>query len=109
VARRPPVPDGSWTPDNPDPATSRAPYRLYNIGHGVQVTVNQLIGCLEELLGVKAVRRHEPARAADMPATHAEVEDLQAATGFCPQTPFDLGIERFAEWFREYHSFGGDR
>jgi UDP-glucuronate 4-epimerase len=109
VARQPPAPDGSWTPDNPDPATSRAPYRLYNIGHGVQVTVNQLIGCLEELLGVKAVRRHEPARAADMPATHAEVEDLQAATGFCPQTPFDLGIERFAEWFREYHSFGGDR
>ncbi|HEX2180360.1 MAG TPA: NAD-dependent epimerase/dehydratase family protein [Actinomycetota bacterium] len=104
VARRPPVADDSWTPEKADPATSRAPFRLYNIGHGVQVTVNELIRCLEELLGVRAVRDHQPARSADMPATHAEVGDLQEATGFRPRASFEYGINKFAEWFLEYHN-----
>lgn len=108
VARLPPDLDPSWRPETSDPATSRAPFRLYNIGHGDQVTVNEMIGRLEDLLGVRAERRSEPARSADMPATHAEVEDLQAATGFSPRTPFEVGIKAFAEWFLDYHRSSGN-
>jgi UDP-glucuronate 4-epimerase len=103
VALRPARPDPAWSADSPDPATSKAPYRLFNIGHGHQVTLNSLIELLEEALGMKARRTYAPVRAADMPATHADVSDLWAVTGFAPQTPIETGIGHFAKWFLDYH------
>ena len=103
VARRPPRSNSEWSAERPDPATSRGPYRLFNIGHGQQVTLNALIELLEQCLGRKARRGYEPARAADMPVTHAEVSDLIATTGFVPSTPIEAGIEHFTRWFRDYH------
>jgi UDP-glucuronate 4-epimerase len=103
VALLPPGPNEEWSADSPDPATSRAPYRLFNIGHGQQVTLNALIELLEGALGTKARCIYAPARLADMPATHADVSDLEAVTGFVPRTPIESGIERFAQWVLEYH------
>jgi UDP-glucuronate 4-epimerase len=103
LADRPPGANPDWDPEHPDPATSRAPYRVFNIGHGEQVSVNRLIDLLESLLGIRADRRYEPARPADMPATHADVSDLSAAIGFVPHTGLESGIKAFVEWFLHYH------
>jgi UDP-glucuronate 4-epimerase len=80
-----------------------APYRLFNIGHGQQASVNELIELLEGALGIEASRQHLPARAVDVPVTQADISDLHACTGFVPQTPLEVGIKSFAEWFLDYH------
>lgn len=103
AASRPPAGDPEWDAAAPDPSTSRAPFRLYNIGQGGLVTVNELLEHLEALFGVKAKRRYEPARSADMGATQAEVTDFRSATGSCAATPFDVGMKAFAEWFLSYY------
>jgi UDP-glucuronate 4-epimerase len=103
IAGLPPHGSPDWDPDHPDPASSRAPYRIYNIGHGEQVTLNHLIDLLEVNLKTRAKRRYEPARGADMPATHADVSDLEKAIGFLPQTRVEAGIGAFVEWFCRYY------
>ncbi len=104
LASRPPQANRDWDSEKPDPATSKAPYRVYNIGQGEQVSVNRMIELLEANLGVGAIRHYEPGRPADMPATHADVSDLEEAIGFVPQTPVDTGMKAFVDWFRDYHS-----
>lgn len=103
VSRQPPSPNAAWNPAESDPASSRAPFRLYNIGQGDLVTVNELADHLEAFLGVKADRRYQPARPADMTVTQADVTDLRDDTGCCPRTKFDVGIKTFAQWFLDYH------
>lgn len=99
---RPATPDPAWTGMAPDPATSSAPWRLYNIGNHTPVTVTEMIDLLEEACGRKAVRVFKPRPPGDVEATFADVEALQAAVGFQPATPLRDGLHRFVAWFREW-------
>ncbi|MFZ4438379.1 MAG: NAD-dependent epimerase [Syntrophales bacterium] len=98
-----PVPNAAWRGDAPDPSSSFAPYRLYNIGNNRPVALMEFIETLEEQLGRKAIRNFLPMQAGDVPATSADVDDLMAAVGFRPATPIAEGIRRFVAWYREYY------
>jgi UDP-glucuronate 4-epimerase len=102
VLERPAVANPSWDASKPDPATSRAPYRLYNLGNNRPVRLDDFIEALERALGRKAERRYLPAQPGDVYATEAEVSDLERDFGWKPSTPIDVGLARFAEWFDEY-------
>ena len=92
----------AWSGDEPDPATSRAPYRLYNIGNHTPVPLMRLISVLESCLGRTAEKHMLPMQAGDVPATCADVDDLMRDVGFRPETPIETGVARFVEWYREY-------
>ncbi|MCU0635039.1 MAG: NAD-dependent epimerase [Gemmatimonadaceae bacterium] len=92
----------AWSGEAPDPATSRAPYRLYNIGNNSPVPLLRLIEVLEGHLGRTAVKRLLPMQAGDVPATYADVDDLVRDTGFKPATSVEEGVGRFVAWYREY-------
>jgi UDP-glucuronate 4-epimerase len=93
----------AWNGNDPDPATSKAPYRLYNIGNHQPVDLMEMIGLLEKNLGRKAEKRFLPMQAGDVPATFADVQALTDATGFAPATPLEEGIARFVQWYLEYY------
>ena len=103
IAERVAAPDPAWDGACPDPATSTAPYRVYNIGNNRPVQLLHLIAVLEACLGVKALKRMLPMQAGDVPATYADVDDLAAAVGFAPATPIEVGVERFVRWYRAYY------
>jgi UDP-glucuronate 4-epimerase len=94
-----PTPDPHWSGLQPDPGTSAAPYRLYNIGNHRPVELMHLIATLERALGVTAVKELVEMQPGDVPATFADIQDLTAATGFAPATPIEHGVERFARWY----------
>jgi UDP-glucuronate 4-epimerase len=96
-------PDPDWSGDNPDPATSSAPYQLYNIGNNEPAELMDFIGALEHSLGKTAEKRFLPMQPGDVPATCADVSDLIRDCGFHPGTPIEVGVARFVEWYREYH------
>jgi UDP-glucuronate 4-epimerase len=104
VIDRPAAPDPQWKPDAPDRATSRAPYRVYNIGHNEPVPLLRYIEVLEKCLGVKAKLDLLPMQAGDVPATYADVARLEQAVGYRPATPIETGLARFAEWYLAYHA-----
>ena len=95
--------DPGWDPLNPDPASSRAPYRIYNIGNQRPVELARYIEVLEECLGRTAERELLPMQPGDVPDTHADVEDLVADVGYRPDTPVEEGVAKFVEWYREYY------
>lgn len=99
------VPSGNadWSGDAPDPSSSYAPYRLYNIGNNNPVELMRYIEVLEDTLGIKAQKNLLPLQAGDVPATYADVEDLERDVGFKPATSLEEGIPRFVQWFREYY------
>ncbi|ADG69547.1 NAD-dependent epimerase/dehydratase [Planctopirus limnophila DSM 3776] len=103
VADNIPVPNTSWQSDHPDPATSSAPYRVYNIGNNRPEDLMEMIGILESCLGKKAEKRLLPMQPGDVPATYADVDDLVKDVGFKPATPLATGIQRFVDWYRSYH------
>lgn len=103
VWRRPAVPDPRWSGDCPDPATSQAPYRVYNIGNHRPVPLLHLIEVLEDALGRKATKTLLPMQPGDVPATYADVDDLIQDVGFKPDTPIEVGVARFVEWYRAYY------
>lgn len=103
IARMAPTPNTDWRPDAPDPATSPAPYRLFNIGRGRQVPLSRMIDLLEAAIGQRAERVYEPSKPGDVTQTYADVGDLERAIGFTPQVDLEDGLSRFAEWFRVYH------
>ncbi len=103
VTDRPAAPDPSWNGDAPNPATSRAPYRLYNIGNNQPVELLHLIEVLEKALGRAARRTLLPMQPGDVPATWADVEDLSRDAGFAPSTPIEEGVKRFVDWYRSYY------
>ena len=103
VAYRIPQPNPQWNGDQPDPGTSKAPYRVYNIGNNQPVELMEMIGLLEKCLGRTAEKNFLPLQAGDVPATFADVADLERDTGFKPATPLADGISRFVDWYREYH------
>ncbi len=98
-----PTPNAEWTSDKPDPATSNAPYRIYNIGNNRPVELLHFISVLERALGKKAQLDLLPMQPGDVPSTMADVSDLERATGFRPQTAIEEGVARFVEWYREYY------
>ena len=95
--------DPGWSGDDPDPATSNAPYRLYNIGNNRPEELLHVIEVLEQCLGRKAKRHLLPMQPGDVPATYANVDDLTRDTGFTPHTPIEEGVARFVEWYRGYY------
>ena len=99
-------PNSSWSGDEPDPASSLAPYRLYNIGNHTPVPLMRLISVLEEKLGRTAEKNMLPMQPGDVPATCADVEDLMRDVGFTPSTPIEEGVGRFVEWYRGYFGVG---
>jgi UDP-glucuronate 4-epimerase len=95
--------NAEWNSDAPDPATSRAPYRLYNIGNNQPVELARYIEVLEQCLGKKAEKNLLPLQAGDVPDTYADVEDLVRDVGYKPATPVEVGIEKFVSWYRSYY------
>lgn len=93
----------AWSGERPDPGTSFAPYRIYNIGNNNPVELLQFINVLEECLGRKAEKNFLPLQPGDVPATYADVEDLASDVGFRPATPIEEGIKRFVAWYRNYY------
>jgi UDP-glucuronate 4-epimerase len=100
---RPATPNPEWSGDRPDPGTSLAPYRLYNIGNHSPVHLLRLIELLEEALGRKAERRLLPMQPGDVAETYADVADLVRDVGYAPSTPIEVGITRFVAWYKDYY------
>ena len=97
------TPDPAWTGAAPDPGTSNAPYRLYNIGNNQPVQLMRLIEVLEGELGKVAEKNYLPMQPGDVPATYADVDALVADVGFKPATPLEVGVKRFVEWYRGFY------
>jgi len=98
-----PQPNLAWDSSAPDPGSSPAPYRLYNIGNHSPVKLVDFISLIEEALGRKARKQFLPMQAGDVPATYADVEALHQAVGFSPDTPLEQGIKEFVQWYRDYY------
>ena len=96
-----------WDSDAPDPGSSRAPYRLYNIGNNRPVELMRYIEVLEECLGRKAEKNLLPLQQGDVPDTWADIDDLQRDVAYTPATPVETGIRRFVDWYLEYYKTGG--
>src|SRR6476659_1528070 len=97
---RPAAPDPAWSGEAPNPATSSAPWRLYNVGNHTPVEVTEVVHLIEEAVGRPAVRELAPMQPGDILATCADVADLEAAVGFSPKTPIAEGVSRFVAWYR---------
>jgi UDP-glucuronate 4-epimerase len=103
VIDRPAAPNPEWSGKAPDPATSYAPYRIYNIGNNQPVELMRYIEVLEKSLGKKAKLQMLPMQEGDVPATSANVEALEKTVGFRPRTTVEQGVSRFVEWYKSYH------
>jgi len=103
VAEKIPQPNPEWCGESPDPATSSAPYRIYNIGGSEPVQIDDLIAILEAKLGKKAKRKLLPMQDGDVPATFADVADLERDIGVKPKTSLAEGVERFLKWYLDYY------
>ncbi len=99
-----PKPDPNWSGEDPDPATSYAPYRVFNIGNNNPVQLMRYIEVLEECLGKKANMDLMPMQPGDVTATSADTTALHDAVGFKPDTTIETGIANFVEWYRDYYS-----
>jgi len=97
------APDPQWSGAAPDPSSSSAPYRLYNIGNNNPVELTRFIAAIESSLGRKAVLDLQPMQPGDVPATAADVADLQRDVGFSPSTAIEDGVARFVSWYRDYY------
>lgn len=97
------TPNPEWDPSNPDSATSSAPYRVYNIGNNAPVDLVKYIETLENCLGKKAERNLLPLQAGDVPDTYADVSDLVRDVGYKPDTPIEVGVSNFVNWYRDYY------
>jgi len=95
--------NASWDGNRPDPGSSSAPYRLYNIGNHRPEKLMRLVEILEECLGRKAEKRFMPMQPGDIPATCADTEDLARDSGFSPSVPVEIGVASFVEWYRSYY------
>ncbi len=96
-------PNPNWNPANPDPASSSAPYRVFNIGNNSPVELMHMIETLEDKLGQKAQKNMLPMQPGDVPATYADVDALIDAVGFKPETSIETGIGNFVDWYREFY------
>jgi len=93
-----------WDSDNPDPATSRAPYKVYNIGNNNPVELMDYIKALETSLGITAKKELLPMQPGDVLDTYADVDDLVEDFGYKPSTSIKNGVEKFVQWYKSYHN-----
>jgi UDP-glucuronate 4-epimerase len=98
--------NAQWDGDDPDPGTSKAPYRLYNIGNNQPVELGRYIECIERSLGRKAQKNLLPLQPGDVPDTFADIDDLVRDVGYRPATPVEVGVERFVRWYVDYYKAG---
>lgn len=103
LMKSPAKPDKEWSGINPDPGTSYAPYRVFNIGNNSPVKLMDFITAIEEKLGIEAKKEFLPLQAGDVPATYADVEDLFREVDFRPKTSIKVGISNFIKWYKEYY------
>jgi UDP-glucuronate 4-epimerase len=103
IARQPAAADPAWDPQRPDPARSSAPWRVFNIGNSAPVRLLRYVEALEAALGMHAQRVLLPMQPGDVPATEADVSELETATGFRPATPVEVGVQRFVDWYRAHY------
>jgi UDP-glucuronate 4-epimerase len=97
------TPNPDWNGAEPDPGTSAAPYRLYNIGNNQPVELMYFIECIEKAVGKKALKNMLPLQPGDVPRTFADLDALVADIGFQPRTPIEEGIQRFVDWYRDFY------
>ena len=105
IMERLPEPDPTWSGDDPDPGTSYARYKIYNIGNNNPVELMKFIAVIEKVLGLKAKKEFLDIQPGDVVATYADIDDLIKDVGFKPQTPIEIGIKRFVTWFKEYYGY----
>jgi UDP-glucuronate 4-epimerase len=105
VTDRVAAPNPTWDSGNPDPASSSAPYRLYNIGSNRPIPLLRYIEVLEDCLGRKAQRIMKPLQLGDVPDTFANVDELIADVGYKPDTPVEVGVRNFVDWFKAYYGY----
>jgi UDP-glucuronate 4-epimerase len=106
VLDQPALPDPKWNADDPDPARSNAPYRVFNIGNSQPVELLRYINVIERCLGIEAKMDLLPMQAGDVPSTMADVSELERAIGFRPRTSVEDGVARFVDWYRQYYNVG---
>ena len=104
VLDRPAQPNAQWSGQTPDPASSRAPYKIYNIGNTQPVNLLDYIEMIEQKLGKTVEKNLKPMQPGDVPDTFADVTQLVEDTGYRPSTPLDVGIGKFVEWYKEYYN-----
>ena len=97
------APNAQWNGNDPDPGTSRVPYRLYNIGNNKPVELMRYIEVVEQELGRKAEKNMLPMQPGDVPDTFADVDALARDVGYRPTTPVEVGVKRFVEWYLGYY------
>jgi UDP-glucuronate 4-epimerase len=105
VMSRLPEANPEWSGDAPDPGTSSAPYKVYNIGNNNPVELNKFIKVIEDVLGKKAKKKLMDIQPGDVASTYADVDDLMEDVGFKPATPIDVGIKRFVHWFKGFYGY----
>lgn len=103
VIDNPATPNPSWSGKSPDPSSSKAPYRIYNIGNSSPVSLMEFIEAIEENLGLKAEKNFLPLQPGDVPATYADISDLARDVGYAPKTGVKEGIKNFIEWYRGFY------
>jgi UDP-glucuronate 4-epimerase len=103
VMEKTPEPNSDWSGDDPDPATSRAPWRVYNIGNNQPVELMRYIEVIEECLGKEAEKNLLPMQPGDVPDTYADVAALTSDVGYKPDTPIEEGVRKFIDWYRDYY------
>ena len=103
ILDRPASPNPNWDGANPDPGTSTAPYRIYNIGNHQPVALSYFVECLENCIGSKAIKNMLPMQPGDVLSTFADVEDLARDYDFRPKTSIEEGVRKFVEWYRSFY------
>ena len=104
LLERPPQGNPNWSGDKPDPATSAAPWKIYNIGNNNPEQLLHVVSLLEKEFGRTVIKEMLPMQPGDVPATYADIEDLAREIGFRPTTAIEDGVARFAKWYRDYHN-----
>lgn len=103
VAARPARPAAGYDPAHPDPGASHAPYRVYNIGNNQPVPLMSFIEAIEKALGQQAIKNMKPMQPGDVPATYADIDDLEREFGYRPRTDLADGIKAFVDWYRAFY------
>jgi UDP-glucuronate 4-epimerase len=103
VLDQPAQPNPDWSSEHPDPASSNAPYRVYNIGNHQPESLEDFITAIEQAVGKKAIKKYLPMQPGDVLSTYADISALNKAVGFAPRTPISVGLPRFVEWYRSYY------
>ena len=103
VIDNPPSGNADWNPSQPDASSSSAPYKIYNIGNNSPVNLMDFIEAIEDELGLKATMELQPLQPGDVPATYADVANLEKELGYKPATTIKEGIKHFINWYKKYY------